>query len=130
MKILPPNTLTGKLLKHCVCKVNELRSSLGGVALCVYKVGITSDLNQRWQAYERQNFARMVCIHASNNLSAVEHLEASLILAFSQEKEGSLRNINLGGEGTRKKGGAARFAPPYFVYVVAANASQRRCILG
>ena len=108
----------------------ELRSQLGGLPLCVYKIGITSDLNQRWQSYRDQKFRRMVCLHASNNLSVVEHLEAALIQVFSRDKEGSLRNINKGGEGMRVKGGAARFPPPYFVYCVGANAAQRELLLG
>ena len=110
--------------------MNQLRSELGGARLCVYKIGITSNLNQRWVSYRDQHFARMWCVHASNNLSVVEHLEASLILLFSQEKEGSLRNVNKGGEGMRKKSGEARFPPPYFVYAVGANASQRHLLLG
>ena len=128
--VLPPSTKSGKLLDHCIQKVMELRSQLGGLPLCVYKIGITSDLCQRWQSYRDQNFRRMVCLHASNNLSVVEHLEAALIQVFSRDKEGSLRNINKGGEGMRLKGGAARFPPPYFVYCVGANAAQRELLLG
>ena len=130
VSVLPPTTLSGRLLEHCVRKVNDLRNALGGPKLCVYKIGITSNLNQRWESYRDQHFSRMLCCHASNNLSVVEHLEASLVMIFSQEREGSLRNVNKGGEGMRKKGGAPRFAPPYFVYAVGANASQRQLLRG
>ena len=130
ISVLPPSTLAGRLLEHCVCKVTSLRRELGGPQLCVYKIGITSDLNQRWASYKGQHFAHMMCIHASNNLSTVEHLEASLIMRFSQEKQGSFRNVSPGGEGMRKKNGTPRFPPPYFVYAVGANASQRQLLFG
>ena len=128
--ILPPSTLSGKLQDHCVRKIMSFRRSLGGLNLCVYKIGITSDLNQRWATYREQNFERMLCLHASNNVSVAEHLEAALILIFKQDKHGSLRNVNKGGEGMRQSGGKTRFCPPYFLYVVGANASQRERILG
>ena len=72
----------------------------------------------------------MLCVHVSNNVSVVEHLEAALIMMFSQDTEGSLRNVNRGGEGMRLKDGNTRFPPPYYVYVVGADASQRKMILG
>ena len=128
--ILSPAAQAGKILDHCVRKVMRFRGSLGGLALCVYKIGITSDLNRRWPSYQEQNFRRMLCLHASNNLSVVEHLEASLILHFSSHTEGALRNVNKGGEGMRLKGGAPRFPPPYFLYCVGADASQGAMILG
>ena len=128
--VLPPATRSGKLLGHCVQKIMQLRRNLGGLPLCVYKIGITSDPNQRWRSYREQRFTSMLCVHATNNLSVVEHLEAALILTFSVDTQGSLRNINTGGEGMRLKGGEARFAPPYFVYCVGADASQRALLLG
>ena len=128
--VLPPSTQSGKLLDHAVQRIMSFRRGLGGLQLCVYKIGITSDLNRRWLAYKGQNFRRMLCVHATNNLSTVEFMEAALILAFGQDKAGSLRNVNKGGEGMRHKDGSARFPPPYFVYCVGADASQREMLLG
>ena len=130
VSLLPPWTHSGKLLDHCVHNIQMFRKGLGGLPLCVYKIGITSDLNQRWLSYRDQNFKRMLCVHATNNLSTVEHMEAALILIFKQEMEGAIRNVNKGGEGMRLKDGTARFQPPYFVYCVGADASQRELLLG
>lgn len=119
---------SGRVFDHCVSAVHKIRRQTGGFRLCVYKLGITSSLSGRWPSYKESGFTSMTCLHTSMNLSSIEMLEAGLIAVFSMEPNGSLRNINKGGEGMRRKDGTPRFPPPYFMYVVAARADQRRLI--
>lgn len=123
-----PGALSGQILHHCVGAVHGVRQKTGGQRLCVYKLGITSDLSNRWPSYQKAGFTTMVCIHTSMSLASIEMLEAALIHSFKHELEGALRNVNKGGEGMRKKCGKPRFSPPYFMYVVAARADQKRRI--
>ena len=70
----------------------------------------------------------MCCIHASNSLAQIETLEACLIDLYATPNQSPCRNVAKGGEGMRTKSGAPRKDPPYFLYVVAANASQMKRI--
>ena len=70
----------------------------------------------------------MSCIHASNSLAQIEALEACLIHHYVDKSPGQCRNVLLGGEGMRKKSGLPKAPPPYFLYAVAADASQMKRI--
>lgn len=96
----------------------------------MFKIGITHCLEVRVQYYREANFSEMCCIHASNSLAQIETLEACLISAYLDTEPGPCRNIAKGGEGMRTKAGFPRHIPPYFLYVVAANASQMKRIGG
>lgn len=110
-------------------QVQRIRERHGGINLAVFKIGITHCLELRVLHYYDLNFDEMCCIHASQSLAQIEALEASLIDSFSSEAP-QCRNILPGGEGMRMRDGQPRHSPPYFVYVVAANASQMKRIGG
>ena len=111
-------------------QVDRLRFKHGGEQLAVFKIGITQCLEQRARFYFDGNFDEMCCMHASNSLAQVEALEACLIDFFQSTARTQCRNLSAGGEGMRKKGGTPKNPPPYFLYVVAANASQFKRIAG
>ena len=111
-------------------QIDRVRERHGGRKLAVFKIGITQCLQVRWQYYQDVNFSEMCCIHASNSLAQIETLEASLISSFLESDPGPCRNVAKGGEGMRTKKGFPRSQPPYFLYVVAADASQMRRIGG
>ena len=96
----------------------------------MYKIGITQCLEVRAEYYYEANYSEMWCIHASNSLAQIETLEACLIDYFLETEPNPCRNIARGGEGMRTKQGFPRSQPPYFLYVVAANASQMKRIGG
>lgn len=96
----------------------------------MFKVGITQCLELRARFYFEGNFSEMRCIHASHSLAQIETLEACLIDFCKAEAPVQCRNVAAGGEGLRKKDGSPKNPPPFFLYVVAANASQRKSILG
>ena len=110
--------------------IEKIRQKHGGKQLAVFKIGISQCLERRSIFYYEANFDEMLCIHASNSLAQVEALEAALIDYFMHTAPRECRNILLGGEGMRKKNGHPRNPPPYFVYVVAADASKRKRIGG
>ena len=78
--------------------------------------------------YFEANFDEMCCIHASNSLAQIEALEACLISFYQETAHRQCRNVLPGGEGMRHKDGKPRNPPPYFLYVVAANASKNKRI--
>lgn len=96
----------------------------------MFKIGITQCLQVRAEYYYAEQFSEMCCIHASNSLAQIETLEACLIDFYLETDPGPCRNIAKGGEGMRTKRGKPRNQPPYFLYVVAANASQMKRIGG
>lgn len=111
-------------------QIHHVRERHGGYQLAVYKIGITSCLAGRVQFYYEANFSEMCCIHATNSLAQVETLEACLIDWHLEFHPGPCRNKAKGGEGMRTKQGFPKNPPPYFLYVVAANAAQMKRIGG
>lgn len=112
-------------------QIHLARQRHGGDQLAVFKIGITSCLEVRVQYYYEANFNEMCCIHATNSLAQIETLEACLIDFYLESSHsGPCRNIAKGGEGMRTKKGFPRNPPPYFLYVVAANAAQIKRIGG
>lgn len=111
-------------------QIHQVRLKYGGEQLAVFKIGITQSLELRAQYYFEGNFREMRCIHASHSLAQIETLEACLIDYFKEKAPVQCRNILAGGEGMRYKNGKPRNPPPFFLYVVAANASQAKRIAG
>lgn len=111
-------------------EIKKMQMKYGGDQLAVFKIGISQCLERRVQYYYEANFSEMRCLHATNSLAQVEVLEASLIDLFKSLYPVQCRNRLGGGEGMRTKSGHPNNPPPYFVYVVAANASQRKPIYG
>ena len=72
----------------------------------------------------------MCCIHASNSLAQIEMMEAALIDFYIETAPKPCRNVLKGGEGMRTKQGTPKRPPPYFLYVVAANAAKKNSIRG
>ena len=131
MTVIPETRTASTILWHCVKAINCLRNQCGGPALCVFKIGLTSNPLQRRAAYYKQNFKKFVIIHKVSRgelLGMLEMLEAALIAEF-YDNQRCCRNRQLGGESMRDKTFMPRFAPPYFAYCVASNASQREPIL-
>lgn len=94
----------------------------------MFKIGISQCLERRATFYYDANYDEMCCIHSSISLAQVEALEACLIDYFRDQAPRQCRNVLPGGEGMRKKTGCPKNPPPYFVYVVAANASKNKRI--
>lgn len=109
-------------------QIHKMQMKYGGEQLAVFKIGISQCLETRVCYYYEANYSEMRCIHATNSLAQVEMLEASLIHVFKESFPVQCRNTLGGGEGMRNKCGKPKNPPPYFVYVVAANASQRKSI--
>lgn len=109
-------------------QVECIRRKYGGEDLAVFKIGITQCLELRAQYYFKGNFSEMRCIHASQCLAQIEVLEASLIDHFKEKAPTPCRNNSAGGEGMRLRNGKPRNPPPYYLYVVAANAAQPKLI--
>lgn len=106
-------------------QIQHLRDRHGGNQLAVFKIGITQCLEFRVQYYYEASYSEMCCIHASNSLAQIETLEACLIDFYLDTSPGPCRNVAKGGEGMRTKDGFPRNQPPYFLYAVAADASQK-----
>ena len=129
--VIPETRTASTILWHCVKAINCLRNQCGGPALCVFKIGLTSNPLQRRAAYYKQNFKKFVIIHQVSRgelLGMLEMLEAALIAEF-YDNQRCCRNKQLGGESMRDRTFMPRFEPPYFAYCVASNASQREPIL-
>lgn len=108
--------------------VDSIRLKHGGHQLAIFKIGITQCLENRVLSYYEANFSEMRCIHASNSLAQIEALEACLIDFYVENASKTCRNVLKGGEGMRTKQGIPKKPPPYFLYVVAANAAQMKRI--
>lgn len=111
-------------------QVERIRIKYGGPELAVFKIGITQCLEVRAHFYFLGNFTEICCIHASYSLAQIEVLEASLIDYFKEKAPTQRRNVAAGGEGMRYKNGKTKRVPPFYLYVVAANASQPKRIAG
>lgn len=106
---LPPGrALAGAALLRAKGVVEELLRACGPAA---FKIGITCSPLARWRAYEREGYAQMHLLHATEEPGAVQMLEAALIDAF--QARAGCRNIARGGEGPVGRG-------PYFCYLALA----------
>ena len=91
--------------------------------MCIFKIGISSNVGYRVNKYKESNFAEMRLIHCSENSSIIEVLEILLIATFKNRR--GCRNVAPGGEGSM-----ALRDPygPYFLYSVGARADGKLAI--
>lgn len=120
MKVQPQRPTCGKILEHSKNQVSAFREFLG-VALCVFKIGVTATPFDRFQDYMARNYTHMWLIFVDNNVGLIHMLEAALISEF-QSCTGCRNSPGSGGEGalnrTNHKG------PPYYLYICGARADQ------
>ena len=123
IKCLPSqNATAGVVLQHCIRKLELFRASLGS-AVCVYKIGYSSNPIQRFESYQLANFTNMWVLHVTECKGTALMLEAALI-AFNAGCVGC-RNEKPGGEGPQ------HLQPEHFyVYAVGARADQCKPIGG
>ena len=119
--------LAGKVLQHCVSVIKKLRMQSGGLELVIFKIGITHECSGRFQLYKEKGWDCMVVMQQSDELGAIEMLEAALISQHCHEKQ--CRNILRGGEGMRDNQFHPKFDPPYFCYCVSARADRPRWVV-
>ena len=104
----------GTVLQHCKRKAHLFRSSMGA-AVCVFKIGFTSNPIQRFVSYRLANFSHMCLLHVTACKNTAAMLEAALIDVFWNIS--GCRNQNPGGEGP-----GHLQAPLFYVYMVGARA--------
>lgn len=117
--MMPCGITATEVLQGCIESVQSVRQQLGD-ALAVFKIGITSHLQNRWLAYKDLNYTHFYVLYGSVHLPAIELLEAILISKF-QHIHGC-RNQRPGGEGSLHVRG---HGPPFFCYIVGARADQK-----
>lgn len=120
MKVQLQKPTCGKMLAHSKRQVSSFRESLG-VALCVFKIGVTAQPVERFEDYMALNFTDMWIIFVNNDLSLIHMLEAALVSEFCT-CTGCRNSPDSGGEGAlnRKK----HQGPPFYVYVTGGRADQ------
>lgn len=127
VRTISPGLKSSRFLEHMKNQIGCLRHKFGD-ELCIFKIGISSSIINRWSMYKDENFAAMVIVFASNSLIQVETFESCLIDAYRGLPQ--CRNQLGGGESMRKRGGLPRHGGPYYVYCVAARADARYGIGG
>ena len=108
------NPTAGTVLQHCKRKAAQFRTSLG-IAVCVFKIGFTSNPVFRFQKYRNLNYSDMSLLHVTPCKGTAEMLEAALI--DQHMGLNGCRNEQFGGEGP----GHIQ-AGHYYVYIVGARA--------
>lgn len=110
------------ILQHCCKEIQHMISDFGST-VCVFKIGISSNIEYRVCQYRKAHFNEMRLLHNSNTARFVELLEV-LLIAYFQDRPGC-RNRAKGGDGSM-----ALRDPygPYFVYCVAARADGNKLI--
>lgn len=119
--------LAGRVLQHCSAVIRKLRIQAGGFELVIFKIGITHECSRRFQFYREKGWDNMVVMYRSDELGAVEMLEAALISQHCHLKQ--CRNVLRGGEGMRDNVFQPKFDPPYFCYCVSARADRPRWVI-
>ncbi len=114
----------GKILLHARRQIMAFRETIG-ISICVFKIGVTGALPQRFLDYVAINFDTMWAVFCSDDVSLVHMLEAALICEFSQ-LPGCRNSPNTGGEGALNR--TNHSGPPYFVYITGAKADQSKRI--
>ena len=121
MKVLQPRKPTsGKILAHCKQQITAFREFLG-LALCIFKIGVTANPLDRFEDYRAKAFTNMWIICLRDDIGETHMLEAALISEF-HSVPGCRNSPGTGGEGglNRKKHGG----PPYYTYVTGGRADQ------
>ena len=109
--------------QHCQNEIERVMQDFGGPDICVFKIGVSSNVQYRVSHYMAAHFSKMRLLHNSTDPSMAELLEVLLIAKFRCYR--GCRNIARGGEGSM----ASRDPyGPYFVYVVAARADGKKPI--
>ena len=115
----------GKILAHCKDKITSVRNSHGGVRLCCFKIGITSNPPRRFVSYKERAYTSMWVLAVSHSTDLVQMLEAALISEFGKHV-GCHNAPNTGGEGSLNKRNPP--PPPFYVYVTGGRADQPRSV--
>ena len=111
---------TGSILDHCRGRIDYLIGKFGGPELCIFKVGIASNLLPRYDSHIDEGYCRFVCLLASRNLALIEMLEAALVAVC--EKHRGCRNTQGGGDGGLQKRTHYGEDPVFFAYIAVARA--------
>ena len=121
MKVCQPRKPTcGKILAHCKRQITAFREFLG-LALCIFKIGVTADPLDRFEDYRAKAYTNMWIICVSDDVGLTHMLEAALISEF-HSAVGCRNSPETGGEGglNRKR----HAGPPYNTYVTGGRADQ------
>jgi hypothetical protein len=111
---------------HCESMLEQILAENGGENMCIFKVGITGQPEVRAVHYLESGFRQVFLIHNSHLPCVIEQLEVLLIGKFGHCV--GCRNRNPGGEGRMR---ACPFPDgPFYLYVAASRADQRRPIAG
>ena len=114
------NMTCGKLLSHCVDKIDAFRTKIG-IRLCIFKIGVTHNPLVRYRSYHENGYKTMWLLAMSCSIPLVHMLEAALICKYCLHV-GCRNKKGTGGEGylNRHDGPPG----PFFVYIVGARADQ------
>ena len=115
-----PRTTCGKILAHSRQQVALFRNHVGA-ALCVFKIGVTANPQERFQGYLAMNFTLMWVICKHDDLGLVHMLEAALVAEW-HHCTGCRNAANSGGEGALNR--PNHEGPPYYVYITGGRADQ------
>lgn len=111
----------GKLLAHCMYKIDCFRSRMG-IRLCVFKIGVTHNPLARWRSYHEVGFSEMWLLATCSTIDMVHMLEAALISQYCLHV-GSRNKKASGGEGYLNRSDAP--PGPYYAYIVGGRADQK-----
>ena len=114
----------GKVLLHATRQIDAFREHFG-ISLCVFKIGVTANVIERFTGYVVKNFSEMWVIYSGSDLGMVHMLEAALILHY-QNSTGCRNAANTGGEGGLNR--RNHLGPPFYVYITGARADQFKWI--
>ena len=114
----------GKLLAHCIDKIDSFRSRMG-IRVCCFKIGVTHDPVVRYKSYRETGYTEMWLLAESNSVDLIHMLEAALICQYCLHV-GCKNKKGTGGEGYLNR----KDAPPgpFFTYVVGGRADQGRWV--
>ena len=119
------NFTCGKILSHCLEKVDAFRRGVG-LRVCVFKIGVTSNPLARYACYAELKFNSMWLLYMSNSVDLIHMLEAALVSAFHKHV-GCRNKEGTGGEGALSRLGDVP-SGPYFLYVTGGRADQPCCV--
>lgn len=111
----------GKLLQHCKEQITCFRESIG-IRLCIFKIGATHNIPQRFCSYFQKGYTAMWVLACSSSVDQIHMLEAACISEFAKHV-GCRNAANSGGEGALNRKDAA---PPFYLYITGGRADQGR----
>lgn len=110
----------GTILQRCLTQVECFRCQMNK-AVCVYKIGLTTNPLLRFHFYALGNYTKMSLVHVTDNMGLAQMLEAALI--SKHMGEAGCRNERFGGDGPTSNN-----EDLHFVYIVGARADGRKPI--